>query len=306
MKIKQNNDASLKVISVLVATVLITSCAQPTSSTNALRAAVVPPKPLPPIEELTVLEKDVLGYCQDRAVDVGFYKGHVSVARCFHNMRARTKSIGKGTPYTIGSGSGVVVNDAGDTLTAYHVVVGCQRVHVSATGFEADAAIVAKDAMLDLAVLRTTSAVKTYARVKAETIALGEPAIAMGFPLSGVLSSGTTVTSGIVNAKAGMKDDGRMFQFSAPVQPGNSGGPIFDQSGNVMGIVLSSLNALTFLITSGSTPQNVGFAIKNDRINTFLTANNIKTSPGKNGERLNEAQIAERGGLNVTRITCMH
>jgi S1-C subfamily serine protease len=306
MKIKQNNDTSLKVIAALVTTVLITSCAQPTGSPNTLRPAVVPPKPLPSIEELTVLEKDVLSYCQDRAVDVGFYKGHVSVARCFHNLRARTKSIGKGTPYTIGSGSGIVVNEMGDTLTAYHVVVGCQRVHVSANTFEADASIVAKDAMLDLAVLRTISSVKTYARVKAETIALGEPAIAMGFPLSGVLSSGTTVTSGIVNAKAGMKDDGRMFQFSAPVQPGNSGGPVFDQNGNVMGIVVSSLNALAFLLTSGSSPQNVGFAIKNDRISTFLSSNNIKTSPGKNGDRQNEAQIAERSGVNVTKITCMH
>lgn len=73
---------------------------------------------------------------------------------------------------------------------------------------------------------------------------LGEDIIVIGFPLRGLLSSAPTVTNGIVSSLAGLHDDSTRFQISAPVQPGNSGGPALDRAGNIVGMVVSKLNVL--------------------------------------------------------------
>ena len=85
---------------------------------------------------------------------------------------------------------------------------------------------------------------------------LGDDIIAIGYPLKGVLSSGAVVTTGIVNAMSGVNDDTSAFQISATVQPGSSGGPIFDRSGNLVGIVRARL-----LSNTQANPQNVNFGI---------------------------------------------
>ena len=89
-------------------------------------------------------------------------------------------------------------------------------------------------------------------------IARGETVVAMGFPLHGTLSSQGNVTVGTISALAGYNDDFRELQFSAPIQPGNSGGPLIDRSGHVVGIVSSELVSEI----AEEVPQNVNFAIK--------------------------------------------
>jgi hypothetical protein len=73
---------------------------------------------------------------------------------------------------------------------------------------------------------------------------VGENIFVYGFPLSGLLSSSGNFTVGNITSVAGLGDDSRIMQISAPVQPGNSGGPLLDRFGNVVGVVVSKLNAL--------------------------------------------------------------
>jgi serine protease Do len=70
----------------------------------------------------------------------------------------------------------------------------------------------------------------------------------------------------------GIGEDGRYLQISTPVQPGNSGGPLLDQSGNVVGVVSAKLNALKMMLaTNGDIPENVSFAIRASIVTKSLT-----------------------------------
>jgi S1-C subfamily serine protease len=105
------------------------------------------------------------------------------------------------------------------------------------------------------------------------SIRVGEPVAAFGFPLSSMLASSGNFTLGDVTALAGIGDDTRYLQISAPVQPGSSGGPLLDERGNLVGVVTSKLNALKTAALTGDFPQNVNFAIKASALTAFLGSN---------------------------------
>ena len=88
----------------------------------------------------------------------------------------------------------------------------------------------------------------------------------IGFPLGDLLGSGHKLTTGVVSAVKGLKDDPRFFQITAPVQPGNSGGPILDNSGVVLGVLTASLVGQD----AESVPQNVNFALRVDYLSLLL------------------------------------
>ena len=103
---------------------------------------------------------------------------------------------------------------------------------------------------------------------------LGEGVASFGFPYSGVLSSSGNFTLGNVTSLSGMRDDTRFLQISTPIQPGNSGGPLLDMSGNVIGVVVAQLNAIT-MMQAGSVPQNVNFAIQAPIVMNFLSVKGV-------------------------------
>jgi S1-C subfamily serine protease len=98
----------------------------------------------------------------------------------------------------------------------------------------------------------------------------GDPIVAIGFPFHGLLTSDFTVTTGIISSLAGLFNDTRFLQISAPVQPGNSGGPLLDNNGNTVGVVAEKLNALRVAKATGDIPENINFAIKTGALRDFL------------------------------------
>jgi hypothetical protein len=175
------------------------------------------------------------------------------------------------------TGSGFVVA-LGRALTNHHVIDGCRRVVVRAAGGQSlPARVLAGDARRDLALLGFEGdAGPPLPFREAPPVARGEAVVTYGFPLSGVLSSGPTLTTGDVSALAGLRDNPLHFQISAPVQPGNSGGPLLDSNANVIGVVVSKLNALRIAqMTGGDIPQNVNFAIKGAEALRFLRENSV-------------------------------
>jgi S1-C subfamily serine protease len=103
----------------------------------------------------------------------------------------------------------------------------------------------------------------------------GDSVVAVGFPLPGLLASEANVTTGTVSALAGVGNDTRLLQMTVPVQPGNSGGPLLDLQGRVVGIVVGKLDALQVASVTGDIPQNVNFAIKAGGARSFLAASGV-------------------------------
>jgi hypothetical protein len=176
----------------------------------------------------------------------------------------------------IGSATGFAVNTSGHVLTNAHVVSECSNVTVKIGGLELPVQIVSIDAHNDLALLKISGVLSTVLSLREGTrVQLGESVIAFGYPLQGVISTSLNMTIGNISALAGIDDDTRSLQFTAPIQPGNSGGPLVDASGNVVGIVTSKLSPLWAAKNIGDLPQNVNFALKASVIRDFFESHGV-------------------------------
>ena len=107
-----------------------------------------------------------------------------------------------------------------------------------------------------------------------------------------------------MTALAGIGDDSRFYQISAPVQPGNSGGPLLDENGNLIGIVSSKLNFLSEIKTQGDIPQNVNFAIKASVVANFLQDNSIKFQIGEATQAMKGPDLADEAKALSAFIVC--
>ena len=133
----------------------------------------------------------------------------------------------------------------------------------------------------------------------------GEPVVAVGFPLSGLLSSDPIVTTGIISALSGLNNDRGTIQITAPVQPGNSGGPLLGENGSVVGVVVSKLNALKMAETTGDIPQNVNFALGSWTLQDFLNANGVPYTLDDNSTTKSSADIAAEASRYTVLLECV-
>jgi S1-C subfamily serine protease len=170
------------------------------------------------------------------------------------------------------TGTGFVISSNGHIVTNNHVIGECVgEVHGNLVGQSAATLrIVAADETNDLALLQATGNFKDTATIRATPVHSGDPVIAIGFPFHGLLTSDFTVTTGIISSLAGVLNDTRFLQISAPVQPGNSGGPPLDTGGTIIGVVAEKLSALKFAKATGEIPENINFAIKTGALRDFL------------------------------------
>ena len=207
------------------------------------------------------------------------------------------------------SGSGVVIGTKGEILTNAHVVEACRTITVKlASGNSKSAALVARDERNDLAVIRLTGANNPPNSVavfrEGSSIRAGDAVVALGYPLSGVLATEANLSVGNVSALSGIADNSRYLQISAPVQPGNSGGPLLDASGHLVGIVTAKLNAVRIARFTGDIPQNVNFALKVEVARTFLDSKGIAYQAGRSEKQLSPADIGEIARPFAAYIEC--
>ena len=200
------------------------------------------------------------------------------------------------------SGTGFAVGDGSSVITNFHVVDGCKSVRIANVG---DGQIKTVDPGDDIAIIQSTRPISRALRFRTgDPLKPGEDIIVIGFPLRGLLSSAPTVTTGIVSSLAGLRDDRTRFQISAPVQPGNSGGPVLDKAGNVVGMVVSKLNVLRIARMTGDVPQNVNFAIPVSIITSVLDANSVKYQAGTFDGGKSTAEIVSTASPGVVSLEC--
>jgi S1-C subfamily serine protease len=161
-------------------------------------------------------------------------------------------------------GTAFVVRPDGLLLTAFHVVKGAKEIEISCPESGQVKAWVEKFSEAnDIAVLRLASGrTPTYLSIgDLKSVALGEQVFTIGFPAPSMLGGEAKFTEGVISSLSVGGDAGYM-QISVPVQPGNSGGPLVNRSGEVVGVVVASASALSFLKGTGALPQNVSWAVK--------------------------------------------
>ncbi|MBX3307626.1 MAG: trypsin-like peptidase domain-containing protein, partial [Nitrospira sp.] len=190
------------------------------------------------------------------------------------------------------SGTGFVVSRQGHILTNHHVVESCVSVRATVEGIQKEATLIGIDTRNDLAVLKLPGNMPSIAHFRGgRNIRAGDSVVLVGFPLHGVLASEANITTGTVSALAGLGNDTRFLQVTAPVQPGNSGGPVFDQSGQIVGVVVSKMDALKVAEVTGDIPQNINFAINGAVAKAFLDSHGVGYETAASGKKLESAEI---------------
>ncbi len=203
------------------------------------------------------------------------------------------------------TGSGFVVSARGHVLTSAHVVDDCREVRVERAGRAVAASTLASDPDSDLAVLAAQGeGGPSAAWREGRGLRPGDTVVVTGYPLSGLLTQ-MNVTSGNVSALSGPRNDLRLFQITAPVQPGNSGGPVLDTSGNVVGVVVGKLDAVEVARVTGDIPQNVNFAVHGPVARLLLEAHAIDYRTAPSQRELRHADVAALSREFTVRVECL-
>jgi uncharacterized protein len=168
------------------------------------------------------------------------------------------------------TGSGFFITEDGYLLTNFHVVERAKRVVVNTKQGSLAASVVKVDAVNDVAALRVSGTFHPLPVGASRTAKLGDSVFTIGFPNTRVQGVEPKLTKGEISGLAGIQDDPRHFQISVAVQPGNSGGPLVNSFGDVIGIVTLRLDDIKTLQLTGSLPQNVNYAVKSSLVSAFL------------------------------------
>ncbi|MDP1677099.1 MAG: trypsin-like peptidase domain-containing protein, partial [Bacteroidota bacterium] len=212
------------------------------------------------------------------------------------------------------TGSGFIIAETGLLVTNWHVVNGNNSIEVYLPQIEKSyfAEIVLKDANNDVAILRLKDFEYSkifeksppFTIIQSNQSKLGQDVFTLGFPLGDILGKSAKLSTGTLNSLYGLKDDPRLFQISTPIQPGNSGGALFNKNGEIVGIVVASLNAKYFYENADIIPQNVNFAVKSDYLLNLISMLPEEPSIKKRQNRLLglklEKQIEEISPFIVT------
>lgn len=163
------------------------------------------------------------------------------------------------------TGTGFFIADGGYILTNYHVVDGVDEIIVHTNDErEFAAAVIAKDPANDIAIIKISESYPRIPLVRVGKLRKASEVMTIGYPLIAIQGQKQKATFGRVNSLSGAGDDVRFLQIDVPVQPGNSGGPLFDKDGNIVGIVTATLDDVDTFKETGALPQNVNYAIKSD------------------------------------------
>jgi S1-C subfamily serine protease len=181
-----------------------------------------------------------------------------------------TSSTGIAQTRPQSSGTGFFITEDGYLITNEHVAASEAQVRLVTREGLISAKVVKVDAANDLALLKAEGKFAALPVAASRTMKLGSTVATVGFPNIGLQGFAPTFARRKIGPLSGPQDDARYFQISVPVQPGNSGGALVDERGNVIGVLSAMLSMKAALATSGAFPQNVSYAVKSSFLLGFL------------------------------------
>ncbi len=230
-------------------------------------------------------------------------------------------------PPKSGTGSGFFISKMGHIITNAHVAGDCKKITVGENvNNQVLAQLINTDRSNDLALLkistfeRTSGESKSFIKklgvvvvpleseglLRSDDVKLGETILVAGYPYGKVFSNTIKVTSGIVSATRGADDDSGQFQLDAAVQPGNSGGPIYDSGGNIVGVVIAQLDKLKVAKAMGSLPENVNFGIKASTVAQFIASNGLQLKKADQIQRKPTEELAKIAQNQALMVMCLN
>jgi S1-C subfamily serine protease len=239
-----------------------------------------------------------------QATDYEMFDSDIELANAAAKLRSLTSSD---EPPVAATGTGFLVSPKGLMVTNHHVIEGHDKVEiwVPSTGKTLTARVIASDQGNDLAFLRVEPVTDLPTDLSFPLIAksppdVGQTVFTVGFPVPEIMGREPKFSQGVLNAHSGVLGNIRFLQHSIPIQPGNSGGFLVSEAGEVCGIVQSTLNAMMLLGEVGAIPQNVSYAIKSERLWDFAAAQGLNTELSEGERKPIEAKDALRLSFLIT------
>ena len=166
------------------------------------------------------------------------------------------------------SGTGFFVSNTGHIITNHHVIEGCNIVKLNLNGQDIVGKVLAVDKANDLAIVKADIKPSMAYSISNEDVQLLEDIIIAGYPLGKKVSSAIKTSKGSVTALAGFGDNYSEFQTDAALNQGNSGGPIMNQKGNVVGVAVAAYGKKKGV-------ESFNFGIKSSTLKTFANSNGL-------------------------------
>ncbi len=201
------------------------------------------------------------------------------------------------------SGSGFAVSYNGFIITNNHVINGCKNVFIHSNGREIPARIVTYDTQNDLALLKADFKPKAIFPLSIKRPELTQDIYVAGYPFGMKVSSSVKVTKGIISSLTGLGNNFSQLQIDAALQKGNSGGPILDDKGNVVGVAVSKLDVKYFFKNFGAIPENINFGIKSSLVGSILDSNGVNITQA-NKKPISKSQLGKLISEGTYYISC--
>jgi len=194
--------------------------------------------------------------------------------------------------YSAASGSGFAVTSNGYVITNYHVIEGCTDVKIHDKGKVILATLVTFDPINDVALLKGDFKPRSFYPLSRKSPKLLMDVYVAGHPFGQDISTSVKVTKGIVSSLTGIANNFSNMQIDAALQPGNSGGPIMNDKGNVIGVAVAKLDLEKIVDDYGVVPENVNFGVKANVVINILESENIKF-PSPNEDVIPSSELGE-------------
>ena len=202
------------------------------------------------------------------------------------------------------SGSGFAVSSDGYVITNNHVIEGCQEVAVYDGGRAVPVTVISYDLQNDLALLKGDFTPRTVFALSGDQPELLQDIYVAGYPFGNEVSSSIKVTKGIISSLAGIGNNFSNIQIDAALQVGNSGGPILDEMGNVVGVAVSKLDARYMYENFGTIPENTNFGIKANVVRNMLDSNGV-SSPSPNRSEITRTELGSLITGGTYYVSCL-
>jgi S1-C subfamily serine protease len=205
--------------------------------------------------------------------------------------------------YKVASGTGFYVSDQGHIITNHHVIDGCKNMKVHSKGKVLETLKIAQDELNDLALLKISGKPSHVFALSSESAFPLQDIVVAGFPFGDEISSSLKFTRGIVSSLTGIGNNYSEIQIDAALQPGNSGGPIMDDYGNIIGVAVAKLDIKAIIEDYGVIPENTNFGVKSSAVRNLMEGNGIPfKSP--NTEVVSKRKLSQIATDGTVFLTC--